>query len=89
MTNKYKIEFNKGYLKDLKKIPIRAQKQIREKIQNLSLDPRPEGCKKLQGSSNPALYRVRCGDYRIIYTIEDHVLLVIIIQVGNRKEIYR
>ena len=86
---KYKILFNKAYLKDLKKIPARDQRHIREKIKGLSLDPRPEGHKKLHGNFKPSLYRVRCGDYRIVYTIDDKVLMVLLIDVGHRKGVYR
>lgn len=87
MTNKYKIQFNKHYLKDLQKIPNKDREQIRESILSLVNNPRPDGCKKLKGNSS--LYRIRCGDYRIIYTIEDQLLLIIIIEIGHRKDIYR
>jgi mRNA interferase RelE/StbE len=86
---KYRVEFNKNYLKDLEKIPIRARKQIQKEVTALASEPRPDGCKKLQGANSPPLYRVRCGDYRIIYTINDSVLLILVIAVGHRKEIYR
>ncbi len=89
MTAKYKIQFNKKYLKDLEKIPAYAQKQISAKVLALGIDPRPEGCKKLHGSGNTPLYRIRAGDYRVIYTINDDILLVLVIEVGHRKEIYR
>jgi mRNA interferase RelE/StbE len=89
MTKNYKIQFNKQYLKDLLKIPVKAQKQIQAEIAQLSWNPRPEGCKKLHGSEKLPLYRIRCGDYRIVYTIQDKVLLVLIIEVGHRREIYR
>lgn len=87
MKAKYRIEFNRRYIKDLEKIPTRVQNQIREKVMELRDNPRPEGCKKLQGSGD--LYRIRCGDYRVIYTITDSVLLVLVIEVGHRREIYR
>lgn len=89
MKAKYRIEFNKRYLKDLEKIPTRDQKQIREKIGALALEPRPDGCKKLQGSDTTPLYRIRCGNYRVVYTINDSVLLVLVIELGHRKDIYR
>ena len=87
MRNNYRIEFNKKYLKDLEKIPSKMQKQISEKIRDLAFNPRPKGCKKLQGSHD--LYRIRCGDYRVVYTIHDGVLLILIVEVGHRREIYR
>lgn len=89
MRANYRVEFNKRYLKDLEKIPSKMQKQITEKIKELALNPRPDGCKKLQGSDDLPLYRIRCGDYRVVYTINDNILLVLIIEVGHRREIYR
>jgi mRNA interferase RelE/StbE len=88
MPNKYKVQFNKRYLKDLEKIPKKDREQIRESVLSLGDDPRPDGCKKLKGSKE-LLYRIRCGDYRVVYTIRDDVLLVLVIEVGHRKDIYR
>ena len=88
-VGKYKILFNRAYIKDLKKIPVRNQKQLKEKVKELSLDPRPEGYKKLHGHSTPPLYRVRSGDYRIVYAINDKELIVLLIDVVHRKGIYR
>jgi mRNA interferase RelE/StbE len=89
MMTKYKLQFDKRYLKDLQKIPQQFRKQICEKVENLAVNPRPEGYTKLSGSKKHVLYRIRCGDYRIVYTIQDDVLIVIVIEVGHRKEIYR
>ncbi len=86
---KYKIVFNKNYLKDLKKIPKRDQATIAEKILDLETNPRPINCKKLKGPSHPPAYRIRIGDYRVVYTIHDHVLLVLIVTIGHRKNIYQ
>jgi mRNA interferase RelE/StbE len=85
----YKITFNRAYIKDLRSIPSYAQRQIKEKILALAADPRPDGCKKLRGEFDPPLYRIRCGDYRIVYSIDDGVLLVLIIEVGHRRDIYK
>ena len=89
MTKKYNIKFNKRYLKDLQKIPQKAQKQIRESVLALANNPRPYGSKKLQGSKKDPLYRIRCGDYRVVYTVQDDILLVLVIEVGHRRDIYR
>ena len=56
------------------------------KIDSLSLDPRPPGVKKL--SAEEGVYRVRDGDFRIIYSIEDRKLLILVLSVGNRRDIY-
>ncbi|NGX61213.1 MAG: mRNA interferase RelE [Chlamydiae bacterium] len=89
MTKKYKIEFNKKCLKDLKKIPPVFRNQIQEKVGQLAGNPRLEGFKKLQGSKKIPLYRVRCGDYRIVYVVNDDVLLILILEIGHRSTIYR
>jgi mRNA interferase RelE/StbE len=61
--------------------------RLRDAISELGGNPRPPGCVKLQGADE--LYRVRVGDYRILYQIQDAVLVVLVVQVGNRREIYR
>jgi mRNA interferase RelE/StbE len=58
-------------------------------IRSLAENPRPTGCKQLAGSKEPPLYRIRVGDYRIIYEVQDDVVLVSVIHVGHRKDIYR
>jgi len=58
-------------------------------IRSLSGNPRPSGCKQLAGSKEPPLFRIRVGDYRIIYEVHDDVVLVSVIHVGHRKDIYR
>lgn len=73
--NKYKIEFNRAYIKELKKIPVRDQQKIRKKILDLAKEPKPDGCKKLQGKKSPPLYRIRCGDYRVVYSLSEKILL--------------
>jgi len=61
--------------------------RIDAKIRALSANPRPSGCAKLQGPAD--LYRVRSGDHRIVYQIQDAQLLVLVVHVGDRKEVYR
>lgn len=82
----YKVQIAESAAKALAKVPKRDKEKIIEKIEYLGLDPRPNGYVKLQGSKT-TLYRIRYGDYRIVYTVRDEVLLVL--EVGNRKEIYR
>jgi len=60
---------------------------VARKIDALSGDPRPPGVEKLRGAEN--LWRVRVGDYRIIYTVRDEVVLVLVIRIGHRREVYR
>jgi mRNA interferase RelE/StbE len=85
---RYKILFDKKYIKELAKIPKSIQESIRQKVQGLGDNPRPEGSIKLQGSKKSPLYRIRCGDYRVIYTVKDHLLIVLVVDVGHRRNIY-
>ena len=82
----YKIEFKITFHKDLRVIPKIDRKKILRRIDSLALNPRPPGCEKLSGQNK---YRIRQGDYRIIYTIIDNELTVWVITVGHRKDIYR
>ena len=85
----YEIDIAEKLEKRLEKLPKNDKERILEKIDSLAHNPRPEDCKKLQGNRKPPLYRVRSGVYRIIYTIRDDVLIVLIVDIGHRKEIYR
>ncbi len=81
----YKIEIKKSATKEIEKLPNISLKRIIDKIQSLSTNPRPNGCKKLTADEK---YRVRVGNYRILYRIEDEILLVVVVKVGHRKDIY-
>lgn len=83
----YRIEFYKGASKQFRKLPLNIQKRIQAKIDELAIEPRPNGVKKLQGDDN--LYRIRVGDYRIVYEIKDDVLLIIVIKIKHRSEVYK
>lgn len=85
----YEIEIAEKLEKRLSKLPKKDKEKILEKIDSLANNPRPKDCKKLQGNQKPPLYRVRSGIYRIIYAINDDVLIVLIVDIGHRKEIYR
>jgi mRNA interferase RelE/StbE len=83
----YKITWKKSALKELKSLDKSVIKTLLEKIEGLKIDPRPEGTKKLKGYA--LLYRIRYGNYRIIYRIEDRELIIEVIRVGHRKNIYQ
>lgn len=85
--SKYTIEYSKSVKKDLRKIDKSSLKAIVEKIYSLVEEPRINGSIKLSGTRN--LYRVRSGDYRIIYEIKNDVLIVLVVKVGHRKDVYR
>ncbi len=61
--------------------------RLEEAMNSLASNPRPPDCLKMQGGEG--LYRVRVSDYRIVYQIQDAVLVVLVVQIGNRREIYR
>jgi mRNA interferase RelE/StbE len=83
---KYKLQIKKSAEKELRKIPKRELIKIINKIQNLSEDPHPVGSIKI---SNQEKYRLRIGNYRVLYKVEDNILTIFIIKVGHRKDIYR
>lgn len=87
MTKKYKLIYQKKYIKDLKHIPSRIQDAIESAVKDLSDNPRPHGYLKLKGYDE--LYRIRVGDYRIIYSIIDSKLVILVIEVGDRKDVYK
>ena len=82
----YKVLIKPSAVKELKKIPKKQLQKITERIQALSTDPRPLGFEKLAAQN---AYRIRQGTYRIIYTIIDDQLIILIIKVGHRRDIYR
>lgn len=82
----YKISILRRAQKQLAKIPANDYKKIKQAILDLAQDPRPSGAKKLKGRQG---WRIQQGDYRIIYEIQDDKLIVIVLDVGNRKDIYR
>ena len=83
---KYRILIKKSAAKELETIPKRDLKKIIGRIQSLANNPRPPGSQKLSRSE---LYRIRQGDYRIVYEIKDKELIIYIIKIGHRRDIYR
>jgi mRNA interferase RelE/StbE len=83
----YQIEFVKKAAKQFRVLPTQEQERLQPKIEDLAIEPRPNGVVKLAGEED--LYRIRVGDYRIIYSIQDDQLLILVVKIGHRKEIYR
>lgn len=73
--------------RQLKALAEATQKRIITCLKRLQHNPRPEGIKKLTGAND--LYRIREGNYRVIYTIQDKELIVLVVKIGDRKEVYR
>ena len=83
---KFVLRLKKSAEKELQSLPIAAVIQINQSVLNLADDPFPHGYKKLKGLKN--MYRIRSGDYRIIYTIHQQILIIEILKIGHRKDIY-
>ena len=83
----YQVKVTNSAERRIKKLQKNVQFRIYNLLVSLGENPRPHGCKKLKGKRN--LYRVKNGNYRVIYSIEDDVLLVTVIWVGFRKEAYQ
>lgn len=81
----YLVKIEKSVIKKLEKIDDPQYSKIKKAILNLSINPRPQGSLKLKGRDG---YRIRVGDYRIIYEIYDKILCVEVIELGHRKDIY-
>ncbi len=82
----YKIVFSKAVEKDIRGIPHHILDTIFSEIKTLSADPRPKGVKKLKGYNH--IYRIRIGNYRVVYSIEDKILTIEIVKIAHRKEVY-
>jgi mRNA interferase RelE/StbE len=83
---KYKITFKKSVSKDLKFVPKSDVKKILLKVDSLAVNPRREGAVKLSGQE---MYRIRQGLYRIIYEIRDSELVIQVIKIGHRSDVYK
>jgi len=81
----YRIELRPSAARALRKLDPQVRRRVQGAIAMLAQDPRPPGARALQG--RPGL-RVRVGDYRIIYTVEDDVLLVVVVRLGHRRDVY-
>ena len=83
----YRIEYRPEARRSLKKLDPPTRRRIVSRIEKLADNPRPAGVEVLKGLEH--LYRLRVGDYRVIYRIEDRARLVLVIRVGHRREVYR
>ena len=86
MTGSYSVLIKKSAERDLRKIPKADLQRITQRIKDLATSPRPSGNEKLAGQDS---YRIRQGDYRIVYTVDDNQRLIEIIKIGHHREVYR
>jgi mRNA interferase RelE/StbE len=82
----YKVKIEDKVVKFLQMLDSKIRRQIINKLRALAQNPRPAGCTAIKGDKN--LYRIRSGDYRIVYRIHDRELLVLVVRIGHRKNIY-
>ena len=83
----YRVEFASRAQRMFRNLTADVQRRLDPALQGLRQDPRPPGCKKLSGDES--VWRIRVGDYRIVYQIQDNELLVLVVKVGHRRDIYR
>jgi mRNA interferase RelE/StbE len=84
---RYQLQLLPTVQREFLKLPAKIRVRVTDAIRSLQANPRPAGCKKLAGNAD--YYRIRGGDYRVLYEIRDRVLLVLVIKVGHRREVYR
>jgi mRNA interferase RelE/StbE len=82
----YRIKFKASAAKEFRKLSSSIQKRIRASINALKTEPRPSGVTKLKGSDQ--LYRIRIGDYRVVYSIDDAIKIILITRVRHRRDAY-
>jgi mRNA interferase RelE/StbE len=84
---KYSIFYKRSAADELLLLPVNNARKVKSAIEKLAENPRPRGCTKLSGFANE--YRIRFGKYRIIYAIADTVLIITVIKIAHRKDVYR
>ena len=83
---RYEVQLLVTARRELIKLPARIRVRVADAIRALAAEPRPTGCKKLAG--NAGYYRIRVGDYRVLYEVRDREILVLVIKIGHRREVY-
>ena len=83
----YTVELLPSARRELAALPKNVQRRLANRIDGLREDPRPPGAKLLQGEDR--LYRLRVGEYRVIYSIEGRRLVILVVRVGHRRDVYR
>jgi mRNA interferase RelE/StbE len=83
----YQVTFSSSARRQFKKLPLSIQPAITLALEELAQDPRLPGFLKMKGADNA--YRIRVGDYRIVYETYDHELLILVIRIGHRRDVYK
>jgi len=87
----YAVSITSSAAKDIRRLDRKTQSQVAEAIDALASDPRPSGVRKIAGTARnePPLYRIRVGDYRVIYQVADRTLTILVVRVRHRRDAYR
>lgn len=85
--SRFTVDFTAAAARQIRKLPVRERNRLLDAIEGLTEDPRPHGAKKLVGEQ--LAWRIRVGDYRVIYEILDERLTVTVVRAGHRREVYR
>lgn len=83
---RYSVQIKRSAARELEAVPLKDRRRIVRRIQDLASEPRPPGCEKLSGEDK---YRLRQGNYRILYEIVDLELIVMVVKIGDRRDVYR
>lgn len=86
MTDSYSLVVKKSAERELRSLPKADLRRVTDRILDLAQDPRPPGHEKLSGQEH---YRIRQGDYRVVYAIDDDHRVITIVKIGHRREVYR
>jgi len=84
---RYRVEIKATARKQIAGLPKRDQRRVVAAISDLADAPRPDGVRKISGADDA--YRIRVGDYRVVYQVLDRILIVYVVRVGHRKDVYR
>jgi mRNA interferase RelE/StbE len=82
----YNVRIKRSAVREFEAVPLEDRRRLAARIEALHADPRPPGCEKLSGEEK---YRLRQGDYRILYEVFDRQLLIIVVRIGHRRDVYR
>ena len=85
--SQYRVLFKRSADRALRKLPLAVQRRIVAEVDSLAHNPQPPGVLKMSGAEN--LWRIRIGDYRVVYEIHDDRLIVLVLRVAHRKDVYR
>lgn len=83
----YQVEVSPAATRQLRKLDAGNRRRVVAAIDRLTITPRPSGCRALTG--HPGLLRIRIGDFRVVYTVRDAQLVILVIAVANRRDVYR